>query len=104
MANTNLNTSVLITEDQNRISYYLKPNYPSIPVNINDLYVITTIGDRLDLLSQRFYNSTQYYWIIAIANPDKINPGSLFIPNGIQIRIPTNLDAILDNFNAINNF
>jgi len=90
------------TNDQTLISYYKNPLYLSIPINTNDIYVITTSGDRLDLLSTRFYNSSQYYWIIALANPNKTNPGSLFIAPGTQIRIPSNLNNILSNFQAVN--
>jgi len=102
MANTNTNITSLLTEDQTPIVYYTSPIYPPIPLNINDLYVITTIGDRLDLLSQKYYNSTQYYWIISNANPDRINQGSLFLTPGIQIRIPQNLSQILDIFTSFN--
>ena len=32
------------------------------------------------------------YWVISIANPNKINMGSyIFRPIGAQIRIPTNI-------------
>ena len=28
--------------------------YPSVPLDVNDIYITTTIGDRLDSLSKRF--------------------------------------------------
>jgi hypothetical protein len=90
------------TTDQTLISYYKNPFYQNIPLSTNDIYVITTSGDRLDLLSTRFYNSSQYYWVIALANPNKTNPGSLFITPGTQIRIPANLEGILSVFTANN--
>lgn len=90
------------TTDQTLISYYKNPFYQNIPNNVNDIYVITTSEDRLDLLSTRFYNSSQYYWVIALANPNKTNPGSLFITPGTQIRIPSNLENILSVFKANN--
>jgi len=96
------NISTQNTNDQTLLSYYVNPFYPEISSNVNDIYVITTSEDRLDLLSARFYNSSQYYWVIAIANPNKINPGSLFITPGTQIRIPSNLNGILSTFQAIN--
>ena len=43
--------------------------YPNIPLDINDLYVITSDRDRLDLLANQFYNNVDYWWIIANANP-----------------------------------
>ena len=90
------------TTEGTSISYYKNPFYSNIPISINDIYVITDSGDRLDLLSSRFYKSSQYYWVIASANPDKINPGSLFITPGTQIRIPSNLESILSVFEATN--
>ena len=53
---------------RNRLSYikqlkntrgkrYYKPlNYPDIPLSTKDIYVLTTIGDRLDSLANQFYN------------------------------------------------
>ena len=104
MKDPNSKIDLLITEDQTSIRYFVESKFPTIPPNTNDLYVITTVGDRLDLLSQQFYNSTEYYWIITIANPNKLNPGSLFVPSGIQLRIPTNLSLILDRFDSLNNY
>ena len=97
-------TTVLaeLTTEQTPVAFYKNPFYQSIPNNTNDIYIITSIEDRLDLLSNKFYGSTQYYWIIAIANPNKINPSSLFITPGTQIRIPANLNGILSNFIANN--
>ena len=42
-----------ITKDKR---YYKAINYPEIPLSISDIYVITTIGDRLDTLANHFYN------------------------------------------------
>jgi len=82
---------------------YYKPNfYPTIQENESDIWVITNFGDRLDLLANQFYNDFSLYWIIACANPDKINFGSLYIIEGTQIRIPTRLGEIIDNYNKLN--
>ena len=35
--------------------------YPLIPLSINDIYVVTTVGDRLDLLANQFYNNVDYW-------------------------------------------
>ena len=45
------------------------PKYPNIPLQFSDNYVITTIGDRFDLLAQQYYNDSSLWWIISIANP-----------------------------------
>ena len=82
---------------------YYKPNfYPEIPLSENDIYVLTSFEDRLDLLSYQFYNDVRFYWIIAAANPDVIDFGSLFIPEGTQLRIPTDVSSILGEYNKLN--
>jgi len=82
---------------------YQTVKYPEIPLSINDIYVITTLGDRLDLIAQQFYSDPSLYWIISSANPDVVNLGSLFIPVGTELRIPTNISAIKSLFNQLNN-
>ena len=81
---------------------YQTVKYPEIPLSINDIYVITTLGDRLDLIAQQFYSDPSLYWIISSANPDVVNLGSLFIPVGTELRIPTNISAIKSLFNQLN--
>jgi hypothetical protein len=78
--------------------YYRNTKYPEIPLSESDIYVITDFGDRLDLLSNQFYNDVTLYWIIAAANPDKINFGSLFLKEGTQLRIPININSIINSF------
>jgi len=81
---------------------YQTVKYPEIPLSINDIYVITTLGDRLDLIAQQFYSDPSLYWIISSANPDVVNLGSLFIPVGTELRIPTNISSIKSLFNQLN--
>lgn len=82
--------------------YYKDVTYPEIPSSENDIWVETEFGDRLDLLANQFYQDVTLYWIIAIANPDKVNMGSLFLTPGTQIRIPTNIVSIVDSYNVLN--
>lgn len=66
--------------------YYANNVYPDIPLTGADVYVITTFGDRLDLLAFDYYGDSSMWWIIASANA---LPGdSMFPPVGEQIRIP----------------
>jgi hypothetical protein len=81
---------------------YLKlKRYPNIPLSEDDIYVITTIGDRLDLLAYSYYRNPEYWWIISSAN-NNINKGSMFLTPGTQLRIPTDLGAVLKLFNDLN--
>lgn len=81
--------------------YYLTNVYPTIAPTDNDYYVITTIEDRLDLLAFDFYQDASLWWVIASANA---LPGdSIYPPIGIQLRIPTNIQSILNTYNRVNN-
>jgi|TARA_R110002012_G_scaffold47454_3_gene124382 hypothetical protein len=82
--------------------YYTNNTYPEVPPNENDIWVETEFGDRLDSLAFQFYNDVTLYWVISIANPNKINMGSLFLDPGAQIRIPTNIVQIVDSYNILN--
>jgi len=96
LKNTNENVGTLGT------IYYRNNTYPEIPESPNDIWVITDFGDRLDLLANQFYNDVTLYWVIAAANPDYVNFGSLFIAEGTQLRIPTNISDVIDSYNRLN--
>jgi hypothetical protein len=81
-------------------SFYVNAIYPDIPLSDNDSYVITTLGDRLDLMALDFYGDTGYWWVIASAN--SLPGDSLFPPVGMQLRLPVNLPSILTDYNQVN--
>jgi hypothetical protein len=81
---------------------YATSRYPEIPLSFNDIYVYTTLGDRFDTLSSQFYKDSSLWWIIAIANVNKVKLANITIPEGTQIRIPSNYLNIIENFNQIN--
>ena len=82
--------------------YYKNLKYPNIPLSEDDIYVVTTAEDRLDSLAHQFYNDVRLWWIIANANPDKIRRDGLLIKPGILIRIPSNIQLILNTFENLN--
>lgn len=82
------------------INYLTTTNYPDIPRSDKDYYVITTVGDRYDKLAQQFYSDSSLWWIIASANNSQ--QASLVVEQGIQLRIPGNLDTILINYRQAN--
>ena len=95
--NTNPNVGTLGAQ-------YLKPVfYPEIKPNQDDIYVITEFGDRFDLLAYQFYDDVSLYWVISTANPDKITMGSLTIKEGTQLKIPSGLNNIIEQYNKLNN-
>ena len=100
MINRYNKTSIQIDKDKNQ--YYTSTLYPEIPSNIDDIYILTQVGDRLDTLANNFYQDTSLWWVISRANPDKIKRDGLLLNPGIQIRIPSNIQSILNNFENLN--
>jgi hypothetical protein len=80
--------------------YYLNNIYPEVQLSENDNYVITTLGDRFDILANNFYGDTTLWWIIPAAN--SLPGDSLYPPIGIQLRLPSNIRNIIDAYNSIN--
>ena len=80
--------------------YYLNNIYPDVEITEDDNYVITTLGDRLDILANNFYGDPSLWWIISSAN--SLPGDSLYPPIGIQLRIPTDIRTILDSYKVIN--
>ena len=74
--------------------------YPPVPESIDDVYIITTVGDRLDLLAKKYYNDEKLWYIIA--NTNNLNVPSLVVEAGIQLRIPKNIETFLYEASKIN--
>ena len=89
----------IVKIDKKRV--YQTTRYPEIPLSENDTYVYTVQGDRYDILAQQYYSDSSLWWIISTANEQLIQ-NTLTIPEGIQIRIPTNPAGIIKTFNIIN--
>ena len=86
----------------NRKRIYKALKYPEIPLSIEDTYVITTDGDRLDLLADQFYQDVDMWWIIATANPGIVKRDTFNLKPGLEIRIPTDTQSIMQNFESLN--
>jgi hypothetical protein len=93
-------TDILKTANTN-IPYYKGKFYPDIPLSETDEYVITTVGDRLDSLAYSYYLDATLWWVIAAAN-NNITKGALYPVPGTQLRIPTDINAVLDLYNQFN--
>lgn len=81
--------------------YYGTTKYPEIPLDFNDIYVYSTIGDRFDILALQYYNDPTLWWVLSIANAN-LTQDSYYIPEGSQIRIPANISRIMAQYNALN--
>jgi phage tail protein X len=86
----------------NKKLVYQTSRYPEVLLSPNDIYVYTTQGDRFDTLAQQYYNNSSLWWVISIANTDKVNQSTIVIPEGLQIRIPSTYTNIIQDFNIIN--
>ena len=87
--------------NKDNVPYKRNVIYPEIPLNENDIYVISQYGDRYDTLAQEFYNDSGLWWIISSAN--NYQKGSLIITPGVQLRIPANKADAIELFEEVNN-
>ena len=74
--------------------------YPKIELGDDDIYIITNIGDRLDLLADKYYQDVELWWVIAQANA--VGKGSLNITPGTNLRIPQDLEPIFSSMEILN--
>jgi hypothetical protein len=94
------NTSVNIKKRWDGKRYFGTRLYPNIPIDPSDIYVITNETDALDNLAFKYYKNPSLWWIIAQAN--NIGKGKLSVSAGLQLRIPTNVTTILNNYTVLN--
>jgi len=75
----------------------LNPN--ALIIAERDADVITTYNntDRLDLMSMRYYETPDYWWIILAANEYDFEYD---IPNGELLRVPLPLEKVLEDVEA----
>ena len=92
------NANILVKK---RKAYYKSKFYPNIPLSSGDTYIITSSGDRLDTLAYSYYNDVNLWWVIAMAN-NNINKGALYLQPGTQLRIPSDINSILEIYNQFN--
>ena len=93
--------NTILAEKFTNKTYYKNKLYPNIPISNEDIFVITTVGDRLDLLAYTYYKNPEYWWVISMAN-NNITKGSMFPQPGTQLRIPLNVNEVLRTFDELN--
>ena len=92
--------STLIRKETSGPRYFGSTKYPPIDFTIEDFYIISMQGDRLDNLAAQFYGDPTLYWILQVANTLKRD--SLYPEVGLQLRIPQNITKILQDFDNLN--
>ena len=93
--------SVILKTDYTNRPYYKVKYYPNIPLSESDVYVITNVGDRLDNLAYAYYKDATLWWVISMAN-NNITKGALYPAPGTQLRIPTDINSVLELYNQFN--
>lgn len=79
---------------------YKSTIYPPIPPSNTDVLIVSNEGDYLDTLAFKYYGDPTLYWIIANAN--NIGKGRLSVSPGLTLRIPININDIINKFNSLN--
>jgi len=92
------NNTVLKTNEGKR--YVDTTIYPTIEPNENDSFITTQLGDRLDVIANKFYGKVSLWWILALAN--NLGKGTLSVPVGTELRIPFNVPKIVSDLNKLN--
>ena len=94
------NTRVKFKRGYGRVYSYSM--YPKIPIKNSDIFITPTYGVRLENLANEYYQDTSLWWIIAQANG--IKGFTALYPNNFkgQLRIPTQIQDILTEYNSMN--
>ena len=90
------------TKKVNKKMVFKPTLYPKIPLRDDDTYIFTKESEKLEHISYRFYNTPEYWWVIAKAN--NISNGSIFLKPGRQLRIPqsTSIQEIFNSLEELN--
>jgi phage tail protein X len=79
---------------------YKTTYYPPVPPQDTDLQIVSNEGDYLDTLAYKYYGDPTLAWIIASVN--NLGKGRFSIPIGTNLRIPVDVNQIIDQFNKAN--
>lgn len=92
------NTPVVNRYDGKRV--YITTTYPTIIPSERDLVIVSNESDYLDALAFKYYQDPTLWWIIAAAN--NLGKGRMSVEPGLTLRIPTNVNQIIDQFKRLN--
>ena len=90
----------IIKKDKNNVRYYTPRIIPNVPIKDTDIFIYPLYGDRFDTLAQRYYEDSSLWWIIAKAN--EIGIGKIAPSPEEKLRIPTEIDDILELIDNLN--
>jgi len=97
MAQRDYNRYILVTTDEGTVN---QMPFVRIPNNPTDKYLEWNVGrSRMDKISQTYYNTPFYDWLILYANPQYVS--EFDIPDGVIIRVPFPLETARSQYENI---
>ncbi len=90
----------IVKKDKDNNRYYKPRIIPNIPIKDTDIFVYPIYGDRYDTMAQRYYDDSNLWWIIVKAND--ISDGKIAPDPLKKLRIPTEIDDILQSISQVN--
>ena len=93
-------TRIKRNKDLNRVYSYTM--YPRIPLKNSDIFITPSYGTRLELLANKYYKDPTLWRIIAQANGIKGFTALTTENFKGQLRIPTEIQSILNEFSSMN--
>jgi hypothetical protein len=79
---------------------YKTTYYPAIPESYDDFYITVSETGYLDSIAKKYYGDESLWWIIAKAN--KLSGYQLSVGVNRQLRIPSDISAILNQLKNLN--
>ena len=92
--------SAKVRRNKDGTRYYKPTIVPNIPIKDSDIFVYPVYGNRFETIAQRYYNDSTLWWIIAKAN--ELSRGEISADPLKKLRIPTEIDDILESVQKSN--
>ena len=71
---------------------------PAIPLQDDDVYVVTQSGDRLETIALTFLGDQSLWWIIAMAN--NLHGANIAVADGTILRLPIDYVSVINLINS----
>jgi nucleoid-associated protein YgaU len=79
---------------------YKSTVYPPVKPSADDILITASQGDYLDTLAQKYYKDATLWWVIA--NVNNVGKGRLSVAPGTQLRIPSDIFGLINEFKRLN--
>lgn len=75
--------------------WFGKPAYPEFPPADDDIFIQVTKTTKIDGLAQRYYDTPELWFVIALANDIELWPSDVVIGQTLRIPSQKTLDSVL---------